>query len=101
MHPLLRGQRHGAALLGWGSEVLGYDTDRSTDHGWGPRLLVFLDDEAAVGPVQRSVSARLPDEFRGWPVRFGWDDVEPADHVTVTTWEGGCSSTWALTRPPA
>ena len=29
--------------------------------------------------------ARLPDEFRGWPVRFGWDDVEPADHVTVTS----------------
>ena len=85
VHPLLRGRRHGAALLGWGSDVLGYDTDRSTDHGWGPRLLVFLDDEAAVEPVQRSVSARLPDEFRGWPVRFGWDDVEPADHVTVTT----------------
>jgi Domain of unknown function (DUF4037) len=85
---LLGDQRHGAALLGWGSDVLGYDTERSTDHGWGPRLLVFLDDESAVEPVQQSVSARLPEEFRGWPVRFGWDDVEPTDHVTVTTLQG-------------
>ena len=83
--PLLGDRPHGAALWGWGSDVLGYDTERSTDHGWGPRLLVFLEDEAAVGPVQRSVSARLPGEFRGWPVRFGWDGVDVTDHVTVTT----------------
>jgi hypothetical protein len=46
---------------------------------------VFLEDEAAIDTVQRSVSARLPGEFRGWPVRFGWDGVEVTDHVTVTT----------------
>jgi hypothetical protein len=83
--PLLGDRPHAAGLLGWGSDVLGYDTERSTDHGWGPRLLVFLDDEAAVETVQRSVSARLPDEYRGWPVRFGWDGLEPTDHVTITT----------------
>jgi len=83
--PLLGQRPHSAALLGWGSDVLGYDTKRSTDHGWGPRLLVFLADDTAVETVQRSVSAQLPDEFRGWPVRFGWDGVEARDHVTVTT----------------
>jgi hypothetical protein len=88
VRPLLGDRRHGAALMGWGSDVLGYDTERSTDHGWGPRLHVFLDDEEAVEPVRESVSARLPEEFRGWPVRFGWDDVEPADHVTVITLGG-------------
>ncbi|MBD0354275.1 MAG: hypothetical protein ICV58_03755, partial [Rubrobacteraceae bacterium] len=36
------GLDHSAALIGYGSEVLGYDTPRSTDHEWGPRLLLFL-----------------------------------------------------------
>ena len=42
--PALRGVTHSAALIGWGSDVLGYDTERSTDHGWGPRVKVFVDD---------------------------------------------------------
>ena len=28
---------------------------------------------------------RLPEEFEGWPVRFGWDAVPTTHHVTVTT----------------
>src|SRR5690606_38244721 len=44
----LGGPEHSAALIGHGSEVLGFDTERSTDHDWGPRVLIFLaDDEAA------------------------------------------------------
>ena len=84
VRPLLWGSAHSAALLGWGSEVLGYDTERSTDHGWGPRLLVFIDD-AGVEEVSRRLDQRLPERFRGWPVRYGWDDVEAMHHVTVTT----------------
>ena len=34
--PLLDGMPHAAALWGTGSDVLGYDTVQSTDHGWGP-----------------------------------------------------------------
>src|SRR5882724_4174491 len=33
---------YSAALIGSGSEVLGYDTSQSTDHHWGPRLMLFL-----------------------------------------------------------
>ena len=39
--------RYAAALLGPGSEVAGFDTQRSTDHDWGPRLQVFLSDDSA------------------------------------------------------
>ena len=31
VRPLVAGHPHAAALLGWGSDVLGYDTARSTD----------------------------------------------------------------------
>lgn len=81
VEPQLRGVPHSAALLGWGSDVLGYDTFRSTDHGWGPRLQVFT---SAVG-----VKLELPDAFGGHAVRFGWDAVEPRVWVEVlplSTW---------------
>jgi hypothetical protein len=73
---------HSAALLGWGSDVLGLDTERSTDHGWGPRLRVFV-DASEVERVRAAVDAGLPDEFRGWPTRYGWDDVPVSSHVNV------------------
>lgn len=80
--PLLRGVRYSAALLGYGSEILGFDDARSTDHGWGPRLQVFVepDDLERVGAA---IDAGLPDDFHGWPTRFGWDDVTVSHHVQV------------------
>ena len=65
--------RYAAALLGPGSEVLGFDTERSTDHDWGPRLQVFLgaeDAERHAGPVTEMLAERLPSVFRGYPVAF-------------------------------
>src|SRR4051812_7842593 len=85
VRPLLDRHAHAAALLGWGSDVLGYDTPRSTDHGWGPRLLVFVEGPAAVEEVQSAVDGALPERFRGWPVRYGWDNVTARHWVTVTT----------------
>jgi len=80
--PLLGDTPHSAALLGWGSEVLGFDTSRSTDHGWGPRLQVFVRGEE-VRRVGRVIDEGLPDEFHGWPTRFGWDEVPASHHVEV------------------
>src|SRR5947207_11852161 len=64
---------YSAALIGPGSEVLGFDTEMSTDHCWGPRALVFLsaEDVELQGPaVVRLLQERLPPEFRGYPTRF-------------------------------
>jgi len=80
--PLLGGTEHAAALLGWGSDVLGFDTERSTDHGWGPRVQLFV-ERHSVTAVEEAVEAGLPDAFRGWPTRFGWDAVPAAHHIDV------------------
>jgi hypothetical protein len=66
------GLEHSAALIGSGSEVLGFDSPRSTDHDWGPRLQIFIADDAAdqAGLVSAILAARLPAEFRGYPTAF-------------------------------
>lgn len=60
---------YAAALLGAGSEVLGFDTERSTDHDWGPRLQVLLSggDPAEVTAM---LARHLPPTFRGYPTAF-------------------------------
>jgi hypothetical protein len=80
--PLAGDVRHSAALLGWGSDVLGFDTERSTDHGWGPRVQLFVEADD-VERVAAAVDEGLPATFRGWPVRFGWDEHPVRHHVTV------------------
>jgi hypothetical protein len=81
VHPLVV-PPHSAALIGWGSDVLGFDTERSTDHGWGPRLQVFVDADD-VPDVRATVDAGLPSTFRGWATHYGWDDVPISHHVEV------------------
>lgn len=66
--------RYSAALIGYGSEVLGYDTVRSTDHEWGPRMLLLLSEEdhaAHAEDVTSTLSERLPPTFRGYSTHFG------------------------------
>ena len=60
---------YAAALLGTGSEVLGFDTERSTDHDWGPRLHILLSGEEAAG-VSELLSRRLPATFGGYPTAY-------------------------------
>lgn len=69
--------RYSAALIGHGSDVLGYDSERSTDHEWGPRLLIFLTDKdfrEHADSISEILSARLPPEFRGYSTNFAEPD---------------------------
>jgi Domain of unknown function (DUF4037) len=63
---------YAAALLGPGSEVAGFDSQRSTDHDWGPRLQVFLTDRdtTQAKAITAMLADRLPGSFRGYSVTF-------------------------------
>lgn len=69
--PLVQRWSHASARIGFGSEVLGFDDERSTDHGWGPQLQVFV-SPVDVEPAQNAVDEGLPEAFCDWPVRYGW-----------------------------
>ena len=67
------GMPYSAALLGRGSEVLGFDDEMSTDHDWKPRALVFLaeEDELRLGAeVRAALQRELPATFAGRPTGY-------------------------------
>ena len=74
--PLLREHypdlRYSAGLIGWGSDVLGYDDEFSTDHNWGPRFYLFLEEgKLDLRPeLLDCFRAKLPYEHRGYSVNF-------------------------------
>ena len=80
------GLRYGAARIGTGSEVLGFDDRRSTDHEWGPRLILFLseDDLGRFGEaIRATLREELPHRFRGYPTSYGPPDAEG---VSLPAW---------------
>jgi len=87
------GLPYSAALLGSGSDVLGFDTPQSMDHDWGPRLLVFLgeaDHARWRDEIDKGLERYLPHDCHGYPTRFEFyeggttamaeDGQEPAHH---------------------
>jgi hypothetical protein len=75
---------HSAALMGSGSEVLGFDTPHSMDHDWGPRLMLFLgetDHETYHDRINQTLRQELPAETHGYPTNFGRHE----DGTTVMT----------------
>jgi hypothetical protein len=81
--------RYAAARLGSGSEVLGFDSARSTDHEWGPRLDIFLERdqaEAAGDTIRALLAERLPKQIRGWPTNFreSIDPLDPVGHMELS-----------------
>jgi hypothetical protein len=99
------GLEYSAALIGSGSEVLGFDDAMSTDHHWGPRLMLFLRPATCLRlskDIKTSLGNHLPYTFRGYSTNFSAPDpndsgvqhaVElkagPVNHrVEILTFEG-------------
>jgi hypothetical protein len=84
------GLRHGAARLEAGSEVLGFDTPVSVDHGWGPRVTLFVTTPEwtpeLAAEIKRVMADELPFEFRGYPTHFTqpWSVMTPATERPIT-----------------
>jgi len=64
---------YSAARLGKGSDVLGYDTEMSTDHDWGIRMQLFLSVEKYgkwETAVAKTLRHNLPQTFLDHSVHF-------------------------------
>ena len=80
--------KYSAALIGWGSDVLGYDDTQSTDHNWGVRFQLFVterDFEQHRNVINDLLSEHVPSEFRGYPTTFKrvGDDVQQSEHGSL------------------
>lgn len=81
----LAGLPHAAALIGRGSEVLGFDDEVSQDHDWGPRVLLFLNEQefARQGTkLRQALTEAIPATYRGHRV--------DCEHTCVFTLAGYC-----------
>jgi uncharacterized protein DUF4037 len=90
--PLI-GVPHTACLIGEGSEVLGYDGPRSTDHEWGARVQLFVAADQ-IDRVRAAVSAGLPAQYGGHPTAwYSLAAQRVTHHIEVGTLEE-----WLTTR---
>ena len=61
------------AFIGPGSDVAGYDTERSMDHDWGPRLTIVVPESACndvAARIDADINDVLPANIAGFPARF-------------------------------
>lgn len=73
LHEAEPGLAHSAALMGYGSELLGFDDETSRDHNWGPRIHIILGADDFRRHAKRLVdafTAAAPTHFLGEPI--GW-----------------------------
>lgn len=75
------------ALIGPGSDVLGYDTARSMDHDWGPRLTIAVPDDLVADTgraFNQHLDQILPTSVAGFPTRYS----SHADGTTLANAQG-------------
>ncbi len=78
---------YSAALLGSGSEVLGFDTEMSTDHSWGPRCYLFVadEDDDLADLIRLTLGNKLPLTYRGFYTHYQSTVEEPNTHMAGPT----------------
>ena len=75
---------HAAALIGFGSDVLGYDDETSRDHEWGPRVFLFARDADDKAEIEERLAHELPTAVAGFPTHFGATDEPGTTRITAT-----------------
>jgi len=74
---------HAAALIGSGSEVLGFDTEMSMDHHWFPNVQIFLreDEYELSGQIHEMLRWSLPPTFKEFPLHLEPISNEPGTYL--------------------
>lgn len=84
------GLPHAAALIGPGSEILGFDTDLSMDHDWCARTFIFLraEDADQRHAIAELLSQQLPPTFDGFSVSLPQPPSDPRLRVMTLPTHG-------------
>ena len=80
------GLKHSAALIGEGSEILGYDNAQSTDHCWGPRIMLFVSEthyKELSKKVLKVLMKKLPKTFMGYSTKMDCPVKNTIDIFTI------------------
>jgi hypothetical protein len=85
------GLAYSAALLGDGSETLGYDTPMSRDHHWGPRVMLFVREaDIHLSPAIHAMLAdHLPYTFKGYSTHFSAPNLNDNGTQLLETIDSG------------
>ncbi|MBP9711662.1 MAG: DUF4037 domain-containing protein [Candidatus Pacebacteria bacterium] len=80
--------KYSAGLFGWGSEVLGYDTEISRDHNWGPRVFIFLgekDYSKLKDKIDKLLAEKLSYNFMGYSTNYSKSALNGVKHPVKIT----------------
>ena len=75
---------YSAGLMGYGSDVLGYDTATSMDHNWGPRLQLFINEKEMINELNEYFRSELPFRYRDFSVNFTAPNYEGIQSMEYT-----------------
>lgn len=77
------GNSYAAALIGFGSDVLGNDDELSKDHEWGPRCILFLPESLKKykQKIYNVLNNQIPISFKGFPTRFVVNPTNPTVRI--------------------
>jgi len=79
--------RYSASLIGYGSDVLGYDNATSMDHNWGPRMQIFVgrEDAGRIEGIKAYLRTHLPGDFLGFSTHFSPKGPDGTQHMMAHT----------------
>ncbi len=81
--------KYTAGLIGYGSDTLGFDDATSTDHMWGPRFYLFVENENRTikEKIFEVFSHTLPYTYKGYSVHFSEPDPNDngVQHAEIIT----------------
>jgi hypothetical protein len=78
------GIQYSAALIGYGSDVMGFDTTTSMDHNWGPRLQIFINDINEVNGLNEYFSDNLPYQYKNFSTNFSKQSYDGTIRMVYT-----------------